>query len=107
MNNVPLIMRWPCSKKVITKILLRHLLVLSLLIRNRLIWVRRSTGLEIPTMHNVIVKSTVSAMQQLIKAYPDHPKAPDAMLNIAGCYTELKDKPAAKKTLEALISQYT
>ena len=28
------------------------------------------------------------------------------MLNIASCYTELKDKPAAKKTLEALVAQY-
>ena len=51
-------------------------------------------------------KSTITAMQQLVKAYPDHPKAPDAMLNIAGCYTELKEKVAAKKTLETLISQY-
>ncbi|MBC3861903.1 tol-pal system protein YbgF [Undibacterium jejuense] len=51
-------------------------------------------------------KSTISAMQQLVKTYPDHPKAPDAMLNIAGCYTELKEKVASKKTLETLISQY-
>ncbi len=28
------------------------------------------------------------------------------MLNIASCYTELKDKAAAKKALEALIAQY-
>ena len=42
----------------------------------------------------------------MLKHYPDSPKAPDAMLNIASCYTELKDKPNATKTLNALISRY-
>jgi len=42
----------------------------------------------------------------VVKNYPDSPKAADAMLNIASCYTELKDKPSAKKTLETLIAQY-
>ena len=51
-------------------------------------------------------KSTIPAMQQLVKSYPDHPKAPDAMLSISGCYTEMKEKALNKKTLEALISQY-
>lgn len=51
-------------------------------------------------------KNTIVAMQQLVKVYPDHPKAPDALLNIAGCQTEMKDKNAAKKTLESLIAQY-
>lgn len=51
-------------------------------------------------------KSTIPAMQQLIKNYPDHPKAPDAMLSMSGCYTEMKEKTLNKKILEALISQY-
>ena len=45
-------------------------------------------------------------MQQLVKTYPDHPKAPDAMLSVAGCFTELKEKTQAKKTLDALVAQY-
>jgi len=50
-------------------------------------------------------KSAISAQLQVLKNYPDSPKAPDAMLNIASCQTELKDK-AAKKTLQDLIKQY-
>ena len=42
----------------------------------------------------------------VLSRYADNPKAPDAMLNIASCYTELKDKAAAKKTLETLVAQY-
>ena len=51
-------------------------------------------------------RNTISAMQQLVKNYPDHPKAPDAMLNIATCHVELKEKAAAKKVLENVIVQY-
>ena len=51
-------------------------------------------------------KNTIVAMQQLSKTFPDHPKAPDAMLNTAVCYGELKDKQASKKALESLIARY-
>jgi tol-pal system protein YbgF len=51
-------------------------------------------------------KSTISTLQGMVKAFPDHPKTPDALLNISACQLELKDKPASKKTLEALIAQY-
>lgn len=51
-------------------------------------------------------KNTIPAMQQLAKLYPDHPKTPDALLNVAGCYGELKDKNASKKALESLIARY-
>jgi tol-pal system protein YbgF len=50
-------------------------------------------------------KSAISAQLVVLKNYPDSPKAPDAMLNIASCQTELKDK-AAKKTLQDLIKTY-
>ena len=50
-------------------------------------------------------KSAITAQQVVLKAYPDSPKAADAMLNIASCQTELKDK-AAKKTLQDLIKTY-
>ena len=50
-------------------------------------------------------KSAITAQLLVLKNYPDSPKAPDAMLNIASCQTELKDK-AAKKTLQDLIKTY-
>lgn len=51
-------------------------------------------------------RNTILNMQQLVKNYPDHPKAPDALLNIASCHMELKEKAAAKKVLESVIAQY-
>ena len=51
-------------------------------------------------------KNTISSLQVLVKNHADHPKTPDAMLNIAACQLELKDKPASKKTLETVIAQY-
>ncbi|WP_297351004.1 tol-pal system protein YbgF [Paraburkholderia sp.] len=50
-------------------------------------------------------KSAIAAQLVVLKNYADSPKAPDAMLNIASCQTELKDK-AAKKTLQDLIKTY-
>ena len=50
-------------------------------------------------------KGAINAQQVVLKVYPDSPKAADAMLNIASCQTELKDK-AAKKTLQELIKTY-
>jgi tol-pal system protein YbgF len=50
-------------------------------------------------------KAAIAAQLVVLKNYSDSPKAPDAMLNIASCQTELKDK-AAKKTLQDLIKQY-
>lgn len=50
-------------------------------------------------------KNAIAAQLVVLKTYPDSPKAADAMLNIASCQTELKDK-AAKKTLQDLIKQY-
>lgn len=51
-------------------------------------------------------KNAIAAQQVVVKNFADNPKAPDALLNIASCQTELKDKAAAKKTLENLIAQY-
>lgn len=50
-------------------------------------------------------KAAITAQLVVLKNYPDSPQAPDAMLNIASCQNELKDK-AAKKTLQDLIKQY-
>jgi tol-pal system protein YbgF len=51
-------------------------------------------------------KNAISAQQVVVKNYASSPKAADALLNIASCQMELKDKPAAKKTLETLVAQY-
>ncbi len=51
-------------------------------------------------------RNAIANMQQVVKSYPDHPKAPDALLNIASCHIELKEKPAAKKVLESVLAKY-
>ncbi len=42
----------------------------------------------------------------VVDSYADTPHAPDAMLNIATCHIQLKDKSSAKKTLENLVERY-
>jgi tol-pal system protein YbgF len=51
-------------------------------------------------------RSAIAEQQIVITNFPDSQRAPDAMLNIASCQTELKDKAAAKKTLETLAERY-
>lgn len=51
-------------------------------------------------------RNSVSSYQMLIDKYQDHPRVQEAMLNIADCQLELKNKPAAKRTLKQLISQF-
>jgi tol-pal system protein YbgF len=51
-------------------------------------------------------QNAISAQMVIIKLHANSARAPDAMLNIASCYTELKDKPSAKKVLTKLIAQY-
>jgi len=51
-------------------------------------------------------RSSVSSYQMLIDKYQDHPRVQEAMLNIADCQLELKNKTAAKRTLKQLISQF-
>ena len=51
-------------------------------------------------------KNSIKSYQLLIDKYQDHPRVPEAMLNIAECQVALKNKAAAKKTLKQLISQF-
>ena len=51
-------------------------------------------------------KNTIIALEKLLKTYPDNPKESDAMLNIAACQLELKDKKESRKTLQAVISKF-
>lgn len=47
-----------------------------------------------------------AAYKNLLDKYPDHPRAPEAMLNMAECQLSLKKKTAARSTLKKLISQF-
>ncbi len=51
-------------------------------------------------------KSAIATHNAMVKNFPDNVKAPDAMLSVGVCHTELKEKAAAKKVLEALVAQY-
>jgi len=50
--------------------------------------------------------NSLDSYQVLATKYEDHPRVPEAMLNIAECQLELKNKNAAKKTLKQLITQF-
>lgn len=51
-------------------------------------------------------RNAITAQQVVVKNFPDNLRAPDALLNIATCQVELKDRTTARKTLESLIAQY-
>ncbi|MEW5903509.1 MAG: tol-pal system protein YbgF [Pseudomonadota bacterium] len=48
----------------------------------------------------------IDAYRNLLTKYPDHPRASEAMLNLAECQLALKKKADAKATLKKLISQF-
>lgn len=48
----------------------------------------------------------VAAQQRLIETYPDSPKVPDGLLNMASSQVEIGQKSLARKTLENLIANY-
>ena len=49
---------------------------------------------------------SVASHQRLVKQYPDHLRAPEALLAIANSEVELKDPKAAKLTLTRLAKEY-
>ena len=51
-------------------------------------------------------KEAMVSFRALIAAAPEHPRAPEALLSIANCQTELKDNRSARKTLEDLVARY-
>lgn len=51
-------------------------------------------------------KEAIASFKQLIAMTPDHARAPEAMLSIANCYSELKDTKLLRKTLNDVIKQY-
>ena len=51
-------------------------------------------------------KRAIAAQEVVATTYGDSASAPDALLNIASSYTALKDKKAARNTLERLIRTF-
>ncbi len=51
-------------------------------------------------------KAAIASQRQLLLAYPDSPKVPDALLNVASAQSELGDNAAARRTLEELIGKF-
>lgn len=51
-------------------------------------------------------KAAMGSFSRLVAAAPTHLRAPEAMLSIANCQSELKDAKAARKTLEDLVKTY-
>jgi tol-pal system protein YbgF len=51
-------------------------------------------------------KDAIATFRALVSAHPDHPKAPEALLAVASCQTEMKDTKGARKTLSDVVAQY-
>ncbi|MDR1529180.1 MAG: tol-pal system protein YbgF [Burkholderiales bacterium] len=51
-------------------------------------------------------RGTIEAQTELLQRYPDSPKAPDAMLNLASAQLELGQRDVANTTLQTLINRY-
>lgn len=51
-------------------------------------------------------KQSISVFRSLLSSSPQHARAPEAMLSIANCHTELKETKAARKALDDLIKGY-
>lgn len=51
-------------------------------------------------------KEAVAQFRTLLVLAPQHMRAPEALLSIANCQSELKDSKAARKTTEELIKAY-
>lgn len=51
-------------------------------------------------------KKAITAEQVVLNKWPNHAKAPDALLTIASCQQELGDNKAANQALERLVAKY-
>lgn len=51
-------------------------------------------------------KAAISLLQNMVKAYPAHAKAPEALLMVANSQLESGQKSAGRKTLEQVRAQY-
>ena len=51
-------------------------------------------------------KKAIDAHRVVVGKWPQHPKAPDSLINIATCQQELGDAKGAKLTFETVLSKY-
>lgn len=51
-------------------------------------------------------REALTQFRSLVSMAPTHPRVPEALLSIAMCQVELKDRPAARKTLDELIKAH-
>jgi tol-pal system protein YbgF len=51
-------------------------------------------------------KEAMTSFRSLVSTAPDHLRAPEALLSIANCQSEMKDARAARRTLEDLVKAY-
>ncbi|MEW6097827.1 MAG: tol-pal system protein YbgF [Pseudomonadota bacterium] len=51
-------------------------------------------------------REAMASFRSLVSSAPAHPRTPEAMLSIAMCQIELKDRPGARRTLEELIKAH-
>ena len=51
-------------------------------------------------------KDAMASFRNLVALAPTHPRTPEALLSVAMCQIELKDRPGARKTLEELIKTH-
>jgi len=51
-------------------------------------------------------KNATTAFRAMVKASPDHPKAPEALLALANSQAEMKDPRSARRTIEELVKDY-
>lgn len=50
--------------------------------------------------------NSLEGYQNLVSKYPDHPRVSEAMLNVADCHVQLKNKASAKKVLKQIVEQF-
>ena len=51
-------------------------------------------------------KKAIDAHRMVVNRWPQNPKAPDSLINIATCQQELGDTKGVRSTLETVISKY-
>jgi TolA-binding protein len=51
-------------------------------------------------------KASIDTFRQLLALAPQHYRAPEALLSIANCHSEIKEPKLARKALEELVKNY-
>ena len=51
-------------------------------------------------------REAIAAFRGFVNAAPKHPRAPEALLAIANSQAEMKDRPAARRTIDELMKAY-